>query len=312
MEHTHGAHSSGHGHAHGGAAAFESAGLRHRSSLSFAFGLTAVFMVVEVTVGVTTRSLALLSDGAHMGTDVLGLGMALAAITLASRPQTSQRTFGFYRLEVLAALANGVLLFGVAGYVLFEAARRFASPPGVPGTPLLVVAVIGLVVNLVSFRLLTAGSKESLNVRAAHLEVLSDLLGSAGVVVAAVVILTTGWRYADPLIGAAIGVFILPRTWRLVAQALRILMEVAPPGVDVDQAKADIAEVPGVLEVHDLHIWTVTSGMESASGHVVIADPQDLHPVLDSVCALLREKYGVTHLTIQCEPEDHQEEASPI
>jgi cobalt-zinc-cadmium efflux system protein len=293
-------------------AAFESAGLRHRTPLFVAFGLTAAFMVVEIWVGLATGSLALLSDGAHMGTDVLGLGMALAAITLASRPQTSQRTFGVYRLEVLAALANGVLLFGVAGYVLYEAVRRFGNPPGVPGTPLLVVATLGLVVNLISFRLLSAGAKESLNVRGAHLEVLSDMLGSVGVIGAAVVIATTGWRYADPLVGAAIGLFILPRTGRLVAQALRILMEVAPPGVDVDQARADIAGVPGVLDVHDLHIWTVTSGMESASGHVVIADPDDLHPVLDAVCALLREKYGVTHLTIQCEPQDHQEEDSPI
>ena len=310
MGHSHAG--SGDGHDHGGAASFASAGGRHRTPLFIAFGLTAAFMVVELSFGVATRSLALLSDGAHMGTDVLGLGMALAAITLAARPQTSQRTFGVYRLEVLAALANGVLLFGVAGYVLFEAARRFTSPPGVPGLPLLVVAAVGLVVNLISFRLLTAGSRESLNVRGAYLEVLSDMLGSVGVIAAAVVIFTTGWRYADPLIGAAIGVFILPRTWRLVAQALRILMEVAPPGVDVDQAKVDIARVPGVLDVHDLHIWTVTSGMESASGHVVIADPSDLHPVLDAVCALLREKYGVTHLTIQCEPQDHREEDSPI
>jgi cobalt-zinc-cadmium efflux system protein len=312
MGHAHGTGSAGDGHPHGGFAAFESAGLRHRTPLFIAFGLTAVFMVVEISVGIATRSLALLSDGAHMGTDVLGLGMALAAITLASRPQPSQRTFGVYRLEVLAALANGVLLFGVAGYVLFEAARRFAAPPGVPGTPLLVVATIGLVVNLVSFRLLAAGSRESLNVRGAYLEVLSDMLGSIGVIVAAIVIITTDWRYADPLIGAAIGVFILPRTGRLVAQALRILMEVAPPGVDVDRAKADIARLPGVLDVHDLHIWTLTSGMESATGHVVIADPDDLHPVLDAVCALLREKYGVTHLTIQCEPQDHREEDSPI
>lgn len=312
MGHAHRTGSADHGHTHGGAAAFESAGLRHRTPLFVAFGLTAAFMVVEIWVGLATGSLALLSDGAHMGTDVLGLGMALAAITLASRPQTSQRTFGVYRLEVLAALANGVLLFGVAGYVLYEAVRRFGHPPGVPGTPLLVVATLGLVVNLISFRLLSPGAKESLNVRGAHLEVLSDMIGSLGVIVAAIVIATTGWRYADPLVGTAIGLFILPRTSRLVAQALRILMEVAPPGVDVDRAKLDIAGVPGVLDVHDLHIWTVTSGMESASGHVVIADPRDLHPVLDAVCALLREKYGVTHLTIQCEPRDHQEDESPI
>lgn len=300
------------GHSHGGAAAFESAGAKHRRPLFIAFGLTAIFMVVEIVVGVATQSLALISDGAHMGTDVLGLGMALAAITLASRPATSQRTFGVYRLEVLAALANGLLLFGVAGYVLWEAVERIGSPPEVPGLPLMLVAFVGLIVNLISFRLLSAGSKESLNVRGAYLEVLSDMLGSVGVIVAAIVIYTTGWHYADTIIGAAIGLFILPRTWKLMAQALRILMEVAPPGVDVDQARRDILAIPGVLDVHDLHIWTVTSGMESATGHVVIATPTDLHPVLDRTRDLLRDKYGVTHTTIQCEPEDHDDDATPI
>lgn len=302
----------GEGHSHAGAAAFESAGAKHRKPLFIAFGLTAVFMVVEIVVGISTQSLALISDGAHMGTDVLGLGMALAAITLASRPATSQRTFGVYRLEVLAALANGLLLFGVAGYVIWEAVRRIGSPPEVPGLPLMVVAIVGLIVNLISFRLLSAGSKESLNVRGAYLEVVSDMLGSVGVIVAAVIIYTTGWRYADTLVGAAIGLFILPRTWKLMAQALRILMEVAPPGVNVDQARADILAIPGVLDVHDLHIWTVTSGMESASGHVVIASPTDLHPVLDRTRDLLRDKYGVTHTTIQCEPEDHDDDDLPI
>lgn len=308
MGHSHGSE----GHSHAGAASFESTGAKHRKPLFIAFGLTAVFMVVEIVVGVTTQSLALISDGAHMGTDVLGLGMALAAITLASRPATSQRTFGVYRLEVLAALANGLLLFGVAGYVLWEAVQRIGSPPEVPGLPLMVVAVLGLIVNLISFRLLSAGSKESLNVRGAYLEVVSDMLGSVGVIIAAVIIYTTGWRYADTLVGAAIGLFILPRTWTLMKQALRILMEVAPPGVDVEQARTDILAIPGVLDVHDLHIWTVTSGMESASGHVVIASPNDLHPVLDRTRDLLRDRYGVTHSTIQCEPEDHDEDQTPI
>lgn len=302
----------GHGHGHGGAAvAAQTAGMRHRRPLLIAFGMTGVFMLVEVATGVITGSLALISDGAHMGTDVLGLGMALAAITLASRPATSQRTYGTYRLEVLAALANGVLLFGVAGYVLFEAYRRISSPPEVPGVPMLVVAVIGLIINLISFKLLSAGAQESLNLRGAYLEVLADMLGSIGVIVAATIIWTTGWTYADPLIGAAIGVFILPRTYRLMAQALRILMEVAPPGVDVDQVRRDMLAIPGVVDVHDVHIWTVTSGMESASGHVVIARAEDLHPVLDRVRALLTDNYGVTHSTIQCEPEDHDEQECP-
>ncbi len=299
------------GHDHGHAAA-ASAGARHRRPLLIAFCLTAVYMLVELITGVWTGSLALLSDAAHMGTDVLGLGMALAAITLAQRKATSQRTYGTYRLEVLAALANGVLLFGVGGYVLIEAWRRFASPPEVPGLPLLAVATVGLIINLISFRLLTAGSKESLNLRGAYLEVLADLLGSVGVIVAAIIIYTTGWRYADPLIGAGIGLFILPRTYKLTAQAVRILMEVAPPGLDVDQVRARILTLPGVADVHDLHIWTVTSGMETATGHVVLTDDAELHSVLDQVTALLATEYHVTHATIQCEPESHEEHANPI
>lgn len=297
------------GHQHASAL---SAGQRHRRPLLIAFGLTATYMVVELVAGVITGSLALISDAAHMGTDVLALGMALAAITLASRLGSSQRTFGMYRLEVLAALANGVLLFGVAGYVLYEAYQRISEPPEVPGVPLMVVATVGLVVNLISFRLLKEGSKESLNLKGAYLEVIADMLGSIGVIVAAVVIYTTGWRYADPLIGAGIGLFILPRTWNLTKQALRIIMEVAPPGLDVERVRQRLLDVPGVVNVHDLHIWTVTSGLETATGHVVIDDPQELHAVLDRVSDLLATEFGVTHVTIQCEPADHEEHATPI
>lgn len=299
----------GHDHGHASAA---TAGAKHRKPLIIAFGLTAAYMLVELVTGLVTGSLALLSDAAHMGTDVLGLGMALAAITLAQREAPAQRTYGTYRLEVLAALANGLLLFGVAGYVLYEAWQRFASPPDVPGLPMMAVAAVGLIVNLISFRLLAAGSKESLNLKGAYLEVFSDMLGSVGVIVAAVIIFTTGWRYADPLIGAGIGLFILPRTWKLSAQAVRILMEVAPPGLDVDQVRARILTLPGVADVHDLHIWTVTSGIETATGHVVLADDANLHSVLDRVTALLAEEYHVTHATIQCEPGNHEEHANPI
>lgn len=299
----------GHDHSHTSAV---SAGARHRRPLFIAFTLTATYAIVEVVVGIVTGSLALVSDAAHMGTDVLGLGMALAAITLAQRTTHSQRTYGAYRLEVLAALANGLLLFAVAGYVLFEAWQRWTHPPEVPGVPMLVVAVIGLIINIISFRLLSAGAKESLNVRGAHLEVLSDMLGSVGVILAAIIIWTTGWRYADPLVAVAIGVFILPRTWRLMGQALRILMEVAPPGVDVKEVEQKIVALDGVAEVHDLHIWTVTSGLETATGHVVLDDDAELHDVLDRVCALLAEDYGVTHATIQCEPSAHRDHVNPI
>lgn len=301
----------GHGHVHGIGGSASAAG-RHRRPMFFAFGLTAVFMVVEIAAGLVFDSLALLSDGAHMATDVLGLGMALAAITLASRPTSSQRSFGSYRLEVLAALANAVLLFGVAGYVLVEALRRFSSPPEVPGLPLLVVAALGLVVNVISFRLLTAGAKESLNVRGAYLEVVADMLGSVAVIVAAAIIFLTGWRYADPLIGAAIGLFILPRTWKLGGQAVRILMQAAPAGMDVDVVQARIAELPGVQEVHDLHVWTLTSGLDTASGHVTLDDGADYHAVLDRVATLLAEEYAIEHTTIQCEPAHHVERPTPI
>lgn len=292
----------GHGHGHGSTV---SAGGRHRKPLLIAFALTATYMVVELVAGIMLGSLALLSDAAHMGTDVLGLGMALAAITLASRPASAQRTFGAYRLEVLAALANGLLLFGVAGYVLYEAVQRFSEPAEVPGLPLLAVAVVGLIVNLISFRLLTAGSRESLNLRGAYLEVLADMLGSVGVIVAAVVIYTTGWSYADPIIGAAIGLFILPRTWTLTKGALRILMQAAPPHIDVQQVRRAILELPGVVGVHDLHVWTLTSGVDNASGHVVVAGDVDYHAVLERASALLLEDFGITRTAIQCEPVGH-------
>lgn len=289
-----------------------SAAGRHKRPLQLAFGLTFLSMIAEIVGGITTGSLALLSDAAHMGTDVVGLGMALAAIHLASRPAPSHRTYGTYRLEVLAALANSVLLFGVAGYVLYEAYQRLREPSDVLGLPMLVVAVIGLVVNLVSFRLLTAGSKESLNVKGAFLEVLSDLLGSVGVIVAAIVVATTEWRYADPIIGAAIGLFILPRTWKLCAHAVRILIEAAPPGIDVEAMRARLAALPGVAGIHDLHIWTLTSGMDAASGHVVVADGADNHAVLDRVSTVLADDYHVAHSTIQCEPAGHADRESPV
>lgn len=289
------------GHSHGVSAG--SAAARHRRPLVAAFVLTAVFMVVEFAVGVSTGSLALLSDAAHMGTDVLALGMSLAAITLAARPAAQGRTYGSYRLEVLAALANGLLLFAVAGFVIVEAVRRFAEPPAVPGGPLLITAVVGLAVNLLSLRLLSVGAKESITLRGASLEVLGDALGSVGVIVAAIVLLSTGWAWVDPIVGVLIGLLILPRTWSLTRQALGILMESAPAHVDLVALERDVCAVPGVLALHDLHVWTITSGMESASGHVVVAPDADYRTALGRVLAILRERHGIEHATIQCEPE---------
>jgi cobalt-zinc-cadmium efflux system protein len=294
----------GHGHSHAGGAA--RAGVRHRGRLTWAFVLTLLFFGIELVGAFLTGSLALFSDAAHMLTDVGGLGMALAAIHLASRGGNSSRTFGLYRLEILAALANSVLLFGVAFYVLYEALERLQQPRDVLGTPMLLIAVFGLCVNLVSFFLLREGAQESLNVRGAYLEVLSDALGSAAVIVAAVVIQLTGWMRFDALVGAAIGLFILPRTWHLAAQALRILVQAAPPHIDMDGLRDALGDLEGVVDVHDLHVWTLTSDMEVASAHLMIASSADSHRILDAARDLLRDQYGVSHATLQVEPEDHR------
>jgi cobalt-zinc-cadmium efflux system protein len=294
--------SAGHDHSHGSMRA----GARHQGRLAVAFALLAVFMLVEFAAGLATNSLALLSDAGHMLTDVLGLGMALAAIQLANRGSDRRhRTFGLYRLEILAALANAVLLFAVAIYVLIEAIGRFGDPPEVLGLPMLVVAVIGLLVNLVAFVLLREGSKESLNVHGAYLEVLSDTVGSVGVIVAAIAIEVAGWAWIDPVVGIAIGVWILPRTWRLGGQAVRILVQAAPPGTDLDGMHAALSRLDGVVDVHDLHVWTLTSEMDVASAHLMVRTGSNSHAVLDQARALLAEEHHITHATLQIEPEDH-------
>jgi len=271
------------------------------------FGLVVVFMAVEVAAGIFTDSLALLSDAGHMATDAAGLGMALAAIVAADRRGADgARTFGLYRLEILAALANAVLLFAVAGYVLFEAVQRFQNPREVLSTPMLVVAVVGLAVNVLGVRLLRERSGESLNVEGAYLEVVADLVGSAGVVVAALVVRFTGWPYADPLFGAAIGLFILPRAWHLGSRALRILVQAAPPGLDLAELRARLAGIDGVRDVHDLHVWTLTSDMDVASVHLMTTTDIDSHAVLDRAASLLRDEYRIDHATLQVEPETHR------
>lgn len=290
-------------HSHG-----PSAGRRHLRPLAIAFGLVVVFMVVEAIAGFLTGSLALLSDAGHMATDALGLGMALAAIVAAGRSGGGQsQTYGMYRLEILAALANAVLLFAVAGYVLWEAFERFGDPPEILATQMLVVAILGLAVNVVGWWLLRTGASESLNVKGAYLEVLADLAGSVGVIIAAVVTITTGWPYADPLIAALIGVFILPRAWRLGGQAVRILVQAAPKGLDLGEVRAGLGSLEGIEDVHDLHVWTLTSDMEVATAHLMISDGVDPHTVLDDARKLLEDGYGIDHATLQVEPLSHRE-----
>jgi cobalt-zinc-cadmium efflux system protein len=292
---------------HGHAVGVARAAARYRPRLLIAFLLAAGFLLVEAVVALASRSLVLLSDAGHMLTDVVGVGMALAAITVASRPGNGRgrRTFGLYRLEVLAALANAVLLFAVAGYVLWEAVRRLDSPIEVPSAPILAIAGVGLVLNLVSYLLLRPGARESLNVQGAALEVLADAIGSAVVLVAAVAIAVTGWDWIDPVAAIALGVFILPRTARLAARALRVLLQAAPPHIDLAGVRADLAGIPGVLDVHDLHIWTLTSEMEVATAHVMIGRGANSHAVLDQAQERLREGHGVEHATLQIEPADH-------
>ncbi|WP_028569329.1 cation diffusion facilitator family transporter [Salinispora tropica] len=291
----------GAGHDHGQQTA--RAGDKHRGRLWAAFGLLLTFMVVEAVAAVMTGSLALLSDAGHMFTDVLGMGMALAAITAASKAsRAGQRTFGLYRMEVLAALANAVLLFGVASYVVVEAVRRFGQPPEVLARPMVVVAVAGLLANVVAFFLLRAGSRESLNVRGAYLEVLGDLFTSVGVIIAAVVITLTDWWYADPLIAVVVGLFILPRAYQLGRAALRVLVQAAPVHLDISVVRAAMLGVDGVADVHDLHVWTLTSGMEVASAHLALERDADFAAVLATSQRLLRDRFAVEHATLQAEP----------
>ena len=274
---------------------------RHQRRLVAAVALTGAFLVVEVVGGLWTGSLALLADAGHMLTDVGGLGLSLLAVWFARKPATPANTYGYFRMEILAALANGAVLFAVAGVILYEAARRLWAPPEILGGPMLVIAVVGLAVNLLAMRLLHGGAGESLNVRGAYLEVLGDALGSVGVIVAALIIQTTGFVLADPLISAGIGLFILPRTWGLMRQAVHILMEGVPPHLDPREIERAMREAHGVRTVHDFHVWTLTSGKEAMSAHVLVEDLADGQHVLGDLQHLLRERFGIEHTTLQLE-----------
>ena len=281
----------------------ETAAARSRGALIAALALTGGYMLVELAGAFLTGSLALLADAAHMLTDVGGLVLSLVAAWFARKPPTAANTYGYYRMEILAALANGLVLCGVAGVVLYEAYRRLWAPPEILAGPMLMIALFGLGVNLAATWLLRGGAGESLNLRGAYLEVLGDALASLGVIVAAVVIQTTGFVLADPIISAGIGLFILPRTWGLMRQAVHVLMEGVPPHLDPGEIDAAMRTAHGVRAVHDLHVWTLTSGRDALSAHVAVEDLSDGQHVLRDLQALLRQRFGIEHVTLQLESE---------
>jgi len=283
--------SQGHLHHHHGS----------RRRLALVLGLTCAFLAVEVVAGLLTGSLSLLADAGHMLTDVAGLVLALAAMKFAERRPSPRRTYGYHRVEILAALTNALVLAAVAGYILAEAWARFRDPPPVASVPVLVVAAAGLVVNLVGALLLHRRSRTSLNVRGAYNEVLADALSSIGVIAGAAVITTTGWLWVDPLVAVAIALFVLPRTWGLVREAVHVLLEGTPPEVDLAALRVAMEGVPGVKAVHDLHVWTLTSGFHALSAHAVLGEGAAHGVVLGALRQRVVEGFPISHVTVQLE-----------
>ncbi|MEN8654487.1 cation diffusion facilitator family transporter [Streptomyces sp. 21So2-11] len=304
-----------HGHTHGPPPT-GTAAAAYKGRLRIALGITLTVMTVEIIGGLVSNSLALVADAAHMATDALGLTMALLAIYFANRPATKNATFGYARAEILAALANCLLLLGVGGFLLFEAIGRFITPAETKSGTAIVFALVGLVANMISLSLLVKGQKESLNVRGAFLEVVADTLGSVAVLISAVIILTTGWQAADPIASLVIGLMIVPRTWKLLRETLTVLLEAAPQGVDMGEVRAHIVELPGVEDVHDLHAWTITSGMPVLSAHVVVSqdalDSVGHEKMLHSLQGCLGDHFDVEHCTFQLEPSGHAEHEAKL
>jgi cobalt-zinc-cadmium efflux system protein len=289
----------GHDHDHASAAS-----IRHEKPLWWALALIAAFMAVELAAAFATNSLALLSDAAHMATDALALAIALVAVRLSRRPPDARRSFGYVRTEAMGAMLNGLLLFVLAGYILWESMQRFLQPPQVASIGMLVVGIAGLVVNLIAMRLLHAGSGESLNLKGAYLEVWADMLGSVGVILAALVIHFTGWRLADPIIAVAIGLWVLPRAWTLMRQAGNVLMMGVPEGIDLSAVRRTLTELPGVQDVHDLHVWALASRQAAMTAHLVLDRAADARALRHQAVDLLRERFDIGHATLQVEDTD--------
>jgi cobalt-zinc-cadmium efflux system protein len=282
-----------------------SAAGRHANRLAGAVAISIGILVVELAAGVLGNSLALVADAGHMFADVSGMLLSLVAVRVAARPRTDERTFGLYRLEILAATANGLLLLAIAAFIVWEAIRRLANPTDVNAELITIVAAAALLGNLVSIRLLAGGRRESLNIRGAYLEVLGDLLGAAAVLVSGVVILLTGWQQADAVASLVVAALIVPRTISLLRDSIDVLLEATPHDVDLDHVRGHILDAPGVVDVHDLHAWTITSGMNVVSAHVVLGPDAQAGDVLDHLSTCLADDFDVDHSTFQLETPEH-------
>lgn len=289
-------HDHGHGHHHHHTHAHQ-----NKDRLIWILALTGVFLVVEVLAGIQSNSLALLADAGHMITDFGALGLALFGIKIAERPASPQHTYGYYRAEILAALANSLLLLCIGFYIFFEAIQRFRNPVEIHSETVIWVAALGLCVNVTGMLLLQSGAKHSLNLRAAYLEVFSDAIASVGVIASALVVKFTGWIYADSIISLGIGIFILPRTWKLLSEAVGVLLEGVPKDVDIGALRHSIEELPGVADVHDLHVWALSSGVNAMSVHVVLEAGQDHDEILRTVQDHVTTEHKIKHATVQVE-----------
>jgi cobalt-zinc-cadmium efflux system protein len=287
--HGHGGHDH-RGHDHRGAS---------RRALAIVLALTVGFTVVEVVAGFFTGSLAVLADAGHMLSDTFAIGLALVALTLAARPSTPRRSFGFQRAEILAAFVNGLTLVLVSGWIVWEAIQRFRDPPEILGGWMLLVALAGLAVNAIAAAILMRSERESLNIQAALRHVVADLLGSGGVLVAAVIIIATGWTVVDPIVSIAIALLIVASAWGVLRDSTAILMEATPPNIDAEAVARAIVSVPGVASVHDLHVWRITSGFDALAAHVLVGRGQDCHGLRREIERRLASQFAITHTTLQ-------------
>ncbi|HEY9734547.1 MAG TPA: cation diffusion facilitator family transporter [Drouetiella sp.] len=286
------------GHTHDNVAALRSLSRRR---LWQVFGLSGGFMLLEFAFGLATRSLAVLADAGHMLGDVAAISIALIASSFATKAATSEKTYGYYRAEILASSFNTLCMLGMCGFILYEAYRRLSEHVEVPGVPLIVIGIIGATTNLISMRILGADAKESLNTKAAYLEVLSDMLAALGVVVAGIIIQLTHWILIDSIVSFLIALALIPRTWNVLMECVHVLMEGTPDRIKLDELRKSVLKVDGVLNVHDLHVWTITSGLDALSGHVLVREETDGQRILNDIAECCQHDFNINHTTIQVE-----------